>query len=83
MDIMKKLLSQGRQLMHKNTATYLSENEATTSDHQAVIDMSRSLQNIPDSLQFPNLVTSTYSNSDSDVSVLHKKHPLQVSPTTI
>ena len=81
MDVMKKSLSLGRQLMHHNTAAYLSENESTTSDHQAVIDMSRSLQNIPDSLQFPNLVTSPCSNSDSDVSLLHKKHPIQVSPT--
>ena len=81
MDVKKKPLSLGRQLIHQNTATYLSENESTTSDRQAVIDMSRSLQNIPDSLQFPNLVTSPYSNSDSDVSLLHKKHPIQVSPT--
>ena len=80
-DVMKKSLSLGRQLMHQNTATYLYENESTTSDHQAVIDMSRSLQNIPDSLQFPNLVTSPYSNSDSDVSLLHIKHHIQVSPT--
>ena len=82
MDVIKKSLSLGRQLTHQNTATYLSENESITSDHQAVIDMSISLQNIPDSLQFPNLVTSPYSNSDSDVSLLHKKHPIQVSPTT-
>lgn len=81
MEVKKKPLSLGRRLIHQNTATYLSENESTTSDHQAVIDMSRSLQNIPDSLQFSNLVTSPYSNSDSDVSLLHKKHPIQVSLT--
>ena len=71
-DAMRGTLSLAEQLMHKNSAKYFSENEDTTSDHPAIIDMSRSLQDISDNHRF----------SDSNISSLHKKHALQASLTT-
>ena len=65
-------LSLAEQLMHKNSSKYLSENEYITSEHTAIIDMSRSVQDISDNHQF----------SDSNVSFLCKKHALQASLTT-
>ena len=64
-------LSPAEQLMHKNSSKYLSENEDITSEHTAIIDMSRSRQDISDNHQF------SYTMSDSNVSFLCKKRVLQ------
>lgn len=72
-DAMSRPLSLSERLLQKNSAT---RNEAVTSEHLAINDMSRSLQDISDKHRFPNLL------SDSNISLLHKKHPLQVPLTT-
>ena len=80
-DTVKKPLPLPRQLMHKEPAMYLSKNEAITSEHQATIDMSRSLPDITDCDQFQH-ITCSYPNSVSNVSTVHKDHSLQVPLTT-
>ena len=77
MGVVKKPLPLAKQLRHKNSTTSLSETKAITIEHPAITNMSGLLQNITNSHQFP-FITFPYSNSDSNVSLLHTKHPLQV-----
>ena len=72
-DAVSRPLSLAERLLQKNSAT---RNEAITSEHLAINDMSRSLQDILNNHRFP------YLSSDSNISLLHKKHPLQVPLTT-
>ena len=76
MGVVKKPLPLAKHLMHKNSTTSLSETKAITTEHPAITNMSGLLQNFTNSHQFP-VITFPYSNSDSNVSLLHIKHPLQ------
>ena len=80
-DTVTKPVPPPRQLMHKRK--YLSENEAITNQQQAMIDMSRSLEDITDCKQLPHS-THSYSNLGLNVFPVHKVHPmyLQVPLTT-
>ena len=82
-DTVTKPVPPPRQLMYKRVAKYVSENEAITNQQQAMIDMSRSLEDITDCKQLPHS-THSYSNLGLSVFPVHKVHPmhLQVPLTT-
>ena len=76
-DMGTSLLPPPRQLMHNRVAKYLSENEAITNQQQAMIDMSRSLQDVKDCKQLPH-PNFSYSNPGLNVFPVYKIHPMQL-----